>query len=480
MRLYKLAEGFKVKGGDTEITGIVYDSRLTKKGDLFIALRGRRFDGHEFIGDVIKKGAHALCVEKDENYPIPYILVKNTREAMGILAARFYNYPSTRVRTIAITGTNGKTTTAFIIKDMLEFMGEKVGLLGTIHYCNGEICREAERTTPESVDIQRFLKEAEDTGCRFFVMEASSAGIEEKRLVGTQIHTAIFTNFSREHLEYHGTMENYLNAKLKLFREYSPEYSIINEDDPHASLFKENQKNVFTFGFSEGADIRAEIKTISLDGTLLNLHGLIEEENIYLPIPGKFNVYNMMAALLTLHVLKIPVKENLKAIIQSIKGIPGRFEVLKGSKCDINVIIDYAHTPEALENLLESIRTFRKKRVITVFGAGGDRDRGKRPLFGNIAEKLSDFMVITSDNPRNEDPESIIQDIIAGIKGANFITIIDRKDAIYYAIEHAQPGDIIVIAGKGHETYQEIKDKKYPFSDKEISLEALRRRGCLN
>jgi len=480
MRLYKLAEGLKVNGPDTEITGIAYDSRVTKKGDLFIALRGRRFDGHKFIEDAIKRGAHALCVEEDRNYPLPYILVENTRDVMGILAARFYNHPSTRLKTIAITGTNGKTTTAFIIKDMLEFMGEKAGLLGTIYYCNGEICKEADRTTPESADIQRYLKEAEDAGCRYFVMEASSAGIEEKRLVGTKIHTAIFTNFSREHLEYHGTMENYLNAKLKLFREYLPEYSIINEDDPYAPLFKENQRNILTFGFSKRADLRAEIKTMDLDGTLLNLEGLIEEKDIHLPIPGKFNVYNMMAALLALHTLQTPFKGDLKAMIMNIKGVPGRFEVIKVPECDIYIIIDYAHTPEALENLLKSVSTFKKGRIIVVFGAGGDRDRGKRPLFGSIAEKLSDFMVITSDNPRNEDPEIIIQDIVSGIKGGKFTTIIDRKDAIYYAIEHAQPGDIVVIAGKGHETYQEIKDKKYPFSDKEISLEALRRRRCLD
>jgi len=480
MRLYKLAEGLKVNGPDTEITGIAYDSRVTKKGDLFIALRGRRFDGHKFIEDAIKRGAHALCVEEDGNYPLPYILVENTRDVMGILAARFYNHPSTRLKTIAITGTNGKTTTAFIIKDMLEFMGEKAGLLGTIYYCNGEICKEADRTTPESADIQRYLKEAEDAGCRYFVMEASSAGIEEKRLVGTKIHTAIFTNFSREHLEYHGTMENYLNAKLKLFREYLPEYSIINEDDPYAPLFKENQRNILTFGFSKRADLRAEIKTMDLDGTLLNLEGLIEEKDIHLPIPGKFNVYNMMAALLALHALQMPFKGDLKAMIRNIKGVPGRFEVIKVPECDIYIIIDYAHTPEALENLLKSVSTFKKGRIIVVFGAGGDRDRGKRPLFGSIAEKLSDFMVITSDNPRNEDPEIIIQDIVSGIKGGKFTTIIDRKDAIYYAIEHAQPGDIVVIAGKGHETYQEIKDKKYPFSDKEISLEALRRRRCLD
>lgn len=479
MLLSELAEGFKVKGRkDVEVKGIAYNSKKVKENYLFVALKGRNTDGHYYIQEAIQNGASALMVEKEVDTTLPAIISNNTRKDLGIISARFFGFPSKLLKTIGVTGTNGKTTTTFMIRDMLKAQGETSGLLGTIYYCTNGSCVPAGRTTPESSDIQEFMRNSYNLGAKYFLMEVSSAGVEEYRLEGTHFHIGCFTNFSREHLEYHGTLENYLNAKLKFFKEYKPEFSIINLDDPVADKFLEVSENKFTYSInSDKAHLKAEIVEITLSGTTVNLKGVIEENRILIPLPGIFNVYNFLCAALSLYVLG--KHQNLKDLAKEIKPVPGRFQLVP-NVCGLTVVIDYAHTPEAMENLLRNVRTLKVGRIITVFGAGGDRDPGKRPLFGSIAEKYSDIQVITSDNPRSEPPMKIIQDILKGMKGDRVKVLPDRKEAIFYAIKKANPGDVVLIIGKGHEDYQEINGVRYHFSDLEVAEEALREIGCLH
>ncbi len=478
MRLSELVESFKVKGfEDVEITGITYNSKNVREGFLFAALRGRKTDGHHYIEEAIMRGAAALLVEEEKNYPLPSIISNNTRKDLGIIAARFYGFPSRSLKTIGVTGTNGKTTTTFMIRDLLKIQGEASGLLGTVFYCIDKDCTPAGRTTPESSDIQEFMRKALDKGAKYFIMEVSSAGIEEYRLEGTTFSIGCFTNFSREHLEYHGTMENYLNAKLKLFRVYKPEHAVINLDDPFSEEFLKVSQNQVTFGIrSEKADLRAEILSMNIQGTLLNLKGIIEEKELFIPIPGIFNVYNFLCAASCLYLLD--KHYHIKDLAKGINPVPGRFQMVP-NECGIFVIIDYAHTPEAMENLLRNVRMLGVNKIITVFGAGGDRDPGKRPLFGSIAEKLSDLQIVTSDNPRSESPLKIINDILRGMKGENAEVVPDRKEAIFHAIKKAKKGDAVLIIGKGHEDYQEINGVRYHFSDYEVASEALRELKCL-
>ncbi len=476
MRLSELAQGLKILGHDVEVTGISYDSRRVSKGDLFVALKGRKTDGHLHIHEAIERGASALMVQKEGRYPVPVIIVNNTRECLGLISARFFGFPSTKLKVVGITGTNGKTTTSFMIRDMLQAQGENSGLLGTISYCVGNRCIEAGRTTPESSDIQEFMVKALNDGAQYFIMEVSSAGIEEYRIEGTSFFAGCFTNFSREHMEYHGNMENYLNAKIKLFSKYKPAYSVINRDDPYSNKFLEVATNVHSYGIRNKADLSAEVTHSDIHGTTVNLHGLVNEKDVFIPLPGIFNVYNFLCAVTVLHLLDRD--KGLKELARSIKQVPGRFQTIE-NKCGINVVIDYAHTPEAMENLLQNVQKYRINRVITVFGAGGDRDPGKRPLFGQIAEKLSDIQIVTSDNPRSEPPLKIIEDILKGIRSNKVIVIPDRREAIFHAINIANSGDIILLIGKGHENYQEINSVRYPFSDYEVALEALKERGCI-
>jgi len=477
MRLSKLAKDLRWFGKDVSVNGISYDSRKVTPGDLFVALRGRNTDGHLYIPEAIKKGAVALMVEEVKDYPVPYILVENTRKFLGIVSARLFGFPSRLLKTVGVTGTNGKTTTTFMIKNMLEAQGEKCGLLGTVLYCTGNDCFPASRTTPEASDIQGIMKRTLDEGGKYFVMEVSSAGIEEYRLEGTEFFAGCFTNFSREHLEYHGTIENYLNAKLKFFKNYKPKHCIINADDPVADKFKEAAGNYLTYGIKDSkVDLKAEILESSLKGTLINLKGIINEEGVWIPLPGLFNVYNFLCATSALYTLG--KHQNIKELAKNIKQVPGRFQTVENN-CGFTVIVDYAHTPEAMKNLLENVKTFKKGRIIIVFGAGGDRDPGKRPLFGQISEEYADIQIVTSDNPRSEDPLKIIKDILSGMSGKNAVVIPDRREAIHKAIEMAKENDIILIVGKGHEDYQEINGVRYPFSDKEVACEALKERACL-
>jgi len=476
MLLSKLAQGLKIVGNDTEITGIAYNSKKVNKGDLFVALKGRNTDGHLFIREAIERDAAAVMVQREGEFPVPAIVVDNTRKYLGHIAARFYGFPSKTLKTIGITGTNGKTTTSFMIRDMLDAAGETSGLLGTIYYCIGKNCIEAMRTTPEASDIQAFMSAALKNGIGYFIMEVSSAGIEEFRIEGTHFHIACLTNFSREHMEYHGNMEDYLKAKLKLFSQYEPENSVINIDDSYSPRFLKVSKKSLTYGIKNKADLTAEILDSTLSGTLLNLRGIINEENVYIPLPGIFNVYNFLCAASVLYILgKV---DHIRELAEHIQQVPGRYQIVP-NHCGIHVIVDYAHTPEAMENLLSNVQKHRKNKIITVFGAGGDRDSGKRPLFGEIAEKYSDIQIVTSDNPRTEPPEQIINDILKGMKKNKYTVIPDRKEAIIHAIKIASPEDIVLLIGKGHETYQEINNIRYHFSDYEIAIKALTERGCL-
>lgn len=482
MRFNELAKFGKIVNeqfGNPEFTGISYDSRKVKKGDLFVALIGRNFDGHTFINHAISKGAVAAVVSKPVNARIPLLLVKDTRESMALISAHFFGYPSNKLNVIGITGTNGKSTVAFITHKILKSFGEKTGLLGTIFYDISDEIIKAERTTPESADIQRYMRQVLEKGGDFFIMEVSSASICEKRILEIKFNEAVFTNLSHEHLEYHGTFENYKNAKLTFFKIAATKdaTAVINIDDRYSKDFintflQYKGQKLITYGIeSENNDslhFTAENISSSISGSTFTIRWKENSIQAKTHLVGKHNVYNILAAFAVIFSYGYSPVDIIRAI-EKITSIPGRLERIE--KKGVNIFIDYAHTPEALKQVVKTLRELGKERLIVVFGAGGDRDVEKRPLMGTVASKYADFIILTSDNPRSEDPEKIVQDIAKGIKGEHYIIEIDREKAIRKAFESSKPGDIILIAGKGHEEYQEIAGKKVHFSDREVVLE---------
>ncbi len=455
-----------------EITGISYDSRKVKKGDLFIALVGRNFDGHNFVRDAINRGAVAAVVSKKLDLSIPQLLVSDTRESMAHISAYFFQYPSKHLKVTGVTGTNGKSTTVFIIHNILKILNKKSSLLGTIGYEILDEFIKADRTTPESPDIQKFMYETWKRGGEFFNMEVSSQSVCEKRIEDIDFSSAVFTNLSREHLEYHRTFENYKNAKLVFFKKaaWTGATAFINVDDTHhrdfINIFKKSGGDkIFTYGIDNRADFRATNITLSIEGSNFQITYNRENYRIESRLIGMHNVYNILAAFAVLMNYGLN-PENVSQAIPKIPFIPGRLEKIE--KNGVNFFIDYAHTPEALRNVLQTLRNLTANKLIVVFGAGGDRDVGKRPLMGSIASQLADFIILTSDNPRSEDPLKIVEDIKSGISGNNYIVELDREKAIRKAYSLAKKGDAILVAGKGHEEYQEIKGKKYHFSDREV------------
>ncbi len=454
---------------DRVVKGITSFSRKVKPGYVFVAIKGKTFDGHMFIKEAEKNGAIAFVTEHHIDTEKPYVVVEKAREYMGVIAKKFYSPFIEGLKIIGITGTNGKTTTAFFAQKILNEAGIPTANFGTVIYDTLKKKYTASRTTPESADIYEFLKESKENGAQAVVMEVSSAGLKEKRVDTLKFYAGVFTNFSREHLEYHTDMEDYFNSKKKLFTELTPEYGIFNIDCKTSfKILKDYRGTPITFGL-KGGDLHGEILKDSLMELVIRVKGKME--GIYtIPVGLRFNAYNFLAALSVAYVMGI--KPN-KIHTEKIKAPPGRMEYVKNSKGYL-IFVDYAHTKEAIEKLLASVKPYVRGRLIIVFGAGGDRDPGKRPLMGKAATKYADISIITSDNPRSEDPEKIIDDILKGVTSGNrYIVEPDRKKAIEIGISLMKKEDVLIIAGKGHETYQEIKGKKYPFDDRKIVKEIL-------
>lgn len=484
MNLSKLLEGLNyevLKGNcDVEINKINYDSRKVENGDLFVCIKGFASDGHKFVDSAIKNGAKVIVCEEDinvSNEDITVIKFNDTRKALATLGARYYDNPCEKLNIIGITGTNGKTTTAFMIKDIFESVGEKVGLIGTIANYIGDEKLETERTTPESLELQELFRKMVDKGVKYCVMEVSSHSLELDRVYGIDFKVGIFTNLTRDHLDFHKTFENYYKAKYKLFKR--SEVSIINIDDSYGvriteDLTKENITNFKTYSLKKDADIMAKNKILESMDIIFDLKINGEKENIVLPIPGEYNIYNALGAIGACYASNIDLKDIKKGLEDVV--VPGRCErASRKYNLPYEIIIDYAHTPDGLEKILETAREFTKGRLISVFGCGGDRDKVKRPQMGKIGTDLSDIAIITSDNPRSEDPEAIINDILNGISKENYIKITNRYDAIKKAMEIAKEGDVIVIAGKGHETYQILNTGTIHFDEREVIEEILKK-----
>ncbi|AGB41709.1 UDP-N-acetylmuramyl-tripeptide synthetase [Halobacteroides halobius DSM 5150] len=467
---------------DIDITGIAYDSRKIRPGELFVAITGFEVDGHDFINGAIANGAQAVLVEKDiANKDVTTIKVSNTRKALARASAKFYDYPADDLTIIGVTGTNGKTTTTYLIESVLDNLGLKTGLIGTIKNKVGTSIQGASRTTPESLDIQRFFAQMREEGVTHAVMEVSSHALELGRVLEIDFDRQVFTNLSQDHLDFHQSLEDYLNAKLKLFT-MNDKPAIINFDDQQADKIKEQARGeIISYGLEDEVDFKA--RDIKIDVKGVN-YQLITKQNklpVKLKLSGKFNVYNSLAAIATVASLGFDLTE-IKEGIEDICGVPGRFQLIDQGQ-DFGVIVDYAHTPDGMENVLKTANEFTTGRVIVVFGCGGDRDRKKRPIMGRLGVTLADFAIVTSDNPRSEDPMDIIADIMPGINelekksGEDYIVIENRGEAINKAVEMANADDIILIIGKGHETYQDLGDKVIDFDDSEVAREALEYRS---
>lgn len=467
-----------IKGNEeSKVQNIRYDNRKIKQGDAFVCVKGFKVDGHSFIGDAIKKGAKTLIVQEDVSVQedITIIKVRDTRKALAIMSSNYFGNPKDKLKIIGITGTNGKSTSAFIIKSILEKAGFMTGLIGTIANYIGNKKVDAVRTTPESYELHELFKNMVDAGVEYCVMEVSSHSLELDRVYGIQFEEGIFTNLTRDHLDFHKTFENYYNAKFKLFERSN--HSIINLDDPYgANIVKDIEERgvktkVSTFSIEKESDFKAfEIKSHS-NGSEFKVN-LEEVEDFSINIPGEYNIYNSLGCIICAYNLNIPmnkIKEGLSDVV-----IPGRCElVAKEKNLPYSIIIDYAHTPDGLENILSTVKAFTRNRMISVFGCGGDRDKVKRPQMGKIGCELSDIAIITSDNPRSEEPMDIINDIVKPLNYDNFVIEVNRKEAIRKAMNMALEGDVIVIAGKGHETYQILKDETIHFDEREVVYDIL-------
>jgi UDP-N-acetylmuramoyl-L-alanyl-D-glutamate--2,6-diaminopimelate ligase len=465
---------------DRRITSLCYDSRETSPGGLFVAVRGNVVDGHSFIEQAIDRGAVAIVAEEPGlTQRVTHIQVPDSRDALARLAAAFYSNPSKQLRMIGVTGTNGKTTTTFLIKHLLERAGQRTGLLGTVSYEIGERVLPASRTTPESLDLQSILAQCVDAGCTNVVMEVSSHALELDRVDGISFRAAVFTNLTQDHLDFHPGMKEYFEAKAKLFAglrdsKGKGRTAIINVDDAYGQqLIARFGRDVpiITFGMGARADFRASNFKIEPTGTSYQLDIKGKSFLVRLPLIGRFNIYNSLAALAAIQALGLDVRAAVLALARAPQ-VPGRLEAVPARR-QFQIFVDYAHTDDALLNVIKTCRDLGPNRLIIVFGCGGNRDKGKRPLMGAAADQNADYSIITSDNPRKEDPAQIIRDIEAGFRSERFESILDRREAITRAIRLAQPRDIVLIAGKGHEKYQEFADRTIPFDDIEVAARAL-------
>ena len=455
---------------DVPITGLAYSSRSVSPGALFFCVRGFTSDGHAFAPEAVERGAVALVCERPLGLGVPEVVVGDVRAAMGPAAARFHGDPTATLREAGITGTNGKTTTAFLLRDVLEAAGVQTGLLGTVRQVVGGSEEPVERTTPEALDLQATFKRMLDSGDRACVMEVSSHALELGRTEGIHFACKVFTNLTQDHLDFHGTMERYYAAKRLLFDRPGP--AIVNLDDPYGRRLA-GEVDATTFGIDvSDADLRAREVRFDVRGASFTADSPEGPLELTTRLPGLFNVQNALAALGAARALGVPLETARSALAEAGRG-PGRFEPVDEGQ-GFGVLVDYAHTPDSLENVLRAARALTDGRLHVVFGAGGDRDRGKRPLMGEVAARLADRVVVTSDNPRSEDPEAIVDAIIEGA-GSGAERDLDRRRAIALALEGAEAGDVVVIAGKGHEQGQEFEGgRKEPFDDVSVAREALR------
>jgi UDP-N-acetylmuramoyl-L-alanyl-D-glutamate--2,6-diaminopimelate ligase len=472
---------------DASISAITYDSRRVVPGSVFVALKGLRADGGLFTDQAAQRGALAIVSElpRPEAFSIPWVTVRDARLALALLADRFFNHPSRRMPVIGVTGTNGKTTTSYLLSSILDAAGLRAGMLGTVAYRIGGEDREASRTTPEAPDVQQLLNEMLEHGGKSAVMEVSSHALSLKRVDGMRFAAGVFTNLTRDHLDFHEDMEAYFAAKRRLFEMLPPGApGVINMDDPRGAALVEIAKQPVTYAITAPADVTPGPIDMTLSGLRFDVDTPKGTVTISSKLVGRPNVYNILAATAAAVSLDVPIAA-IENGVSSLSGVPGRFEVVSGSSDDITVVVDYAHTDDALRNLLETARPLSARRLITVFGCGGDRDRSKRPLMGMVAARLSDVVVITSDNPRSEEPSRIIEEIERGIPAGSQTSsrtpivesIVDRAAAIDRAVAMAGPQDVVLIAGKGHEKYQQVGDRVLPFDDGEVARAALKKRA---
>lgn len=462
---------------DIDFSKINYDSRKVKQSDIFVCIKGYETDGHNYINKALENGAKIIVVQDDvkiDNSEVTIVKTEDTRRALALMGSNYYGNPSEKMKIIGVTGTNGKTTTAFMIKDILESSGKKVGLIGTIANYIGNEKLHTERTTPESLELQELFAEMIDKGVEYCVMEVSSHSLALDRVYGVNFDIGIFTNLTRDHLDFHKTFENYYEAKFKLFEKCS--IRIVNIDDNYGKqvikdLEELKAENIYSFSVKEESDFRAFDEEMGNKDIKFKIN-LVKPEQFTLGIPGEYNIYNALGAIGACYKLGISI-EHIREGIEKVV-VPGRCErVAREYNLPYDIIIDYAHTPDGLENILKTTKEFTEGRLISVFGCGGDRDKVKRPEMGKIGVNISDIAIITSDNPRTEDPMEIIKDIKAGLDKDNYIVIENRKEAIKKSIDIAQKGDVIVIAGKGHETYQILKNETIHFDEREIVKEIL-------
>jgi UDP-N-acetylmuramoyl-L-alanyl-D-glutamate--2,6-diaminopimelate ligase len=464
---------------DIEVSSLAYDSRQVERGALFFAVKGLTTDGNLFVDQAVSRGAAAIASEQPPSLPSPviaWIQSRSSRRLMAHAANRFYGEPSRQLSMIGITGTNGKTTTAHLCYSILQRHSQAV-MLGSIETRVGNQKLESTLTTPEAIDVQRILRLALEQGCKFGVMEASSHALFFDRVFQAHFPVSIFTNLSQDHLDFHSGLEDYFSAKTLLFRHsYNPgiRWALLNIDDPFGQrLAREVDGEVITFGLTEEACIHPLEYTMSPEGLEANLGFFGKTLRIRSPLVGCHNLYNLMAAAGACSLLGVQ-DGTIQSALEELRNVLGRFETVS-AEVPFSIIIDFAHTPDALKNVIELARQVAERRVICLFGCGGDRDRGKRPQMGAIACRGADVVVVTSDNPRSEDPQEIIDEILSGIPDdqTELKVIPDRKAAIRRALEIAQPGDLVLLAGKGHETYQEIDGKKFPFDEREIVRKVL-------
>lgn len=475
MLLSELAKptAHELLGQDREAGVLQYNSRKVKPGDVFCCVVGTFADGHAYAAQAVEQGAAALVVEHRLPLDVPQLLVPNTRIAMAEMAAGYYGYPSRDMTIVGVTGTNGKTSTTYMLKAIAERMGKKVGLIGTIRNMIGDFIIDTERTTPESVDLQRIFRQMADENVDVVIMEVSSHSLDQKRVHGIEFDVGLFTNLTQDHLDYHKTFANYLAAKKQLF--YQSRRAVVNLDDSHAGELMEGlDLPTMTFGVREQADITAGEIDITARGVQFDMKYKNITSRLNIPIPGLFSVFNAMGAAGVALTLGWTL-DSIKGGLENMMSVSGRLEPLPTGRHEFTVLLDYAHTPDALENVLKTVRGFAAGRVVTLFGCGGDRDHAKRPIMGEVAGRYSDFLVVTSDNPRSEEPMAIIEAIEEGVKksGCEYVVIENRRDAIQYALANARKNDVILLAGKGHENYQEINGGKHHFDEKEIVAELL-------
>ena len=481
MTLSELLKDVNIKkidgGGSMKISGIACDSRKVKPGNVFVCITGYETDGHKYAKSAVENGAVAVVAEHDlPTVDVPCVIVDNTRKAMSEMAATFYDYPYKKFKLIGITGTNGKTTTTYLIKSILEHLGKKVGLIGTNQNMIGDMIMETSRTTPDSLELMQLFDMIASHNVDYVVMEVSSHALALDRVTACTFDVGAFTNITQDHLDFHKTMEEYLAAKSILFNICNT--GVVNKDDASSEYLIENARcrNMITYGINQDCDLKASNIILNEDGVKFDINYGGMEEHVDLPIPGEFSVYNALTAIGCCMAENIPLDLAVDGL-HSAKGVKGRIEIVRTPGTNYTVIIDYAHTPDGLLNVINAIRGFAKGRIVTLFGCGGDRDASKRPIMGKIAGELSDFCIVTSDNPRTEDPEKIIKQVVEGVKqtDCDYEVITNRFSAIEYALDHAKKNDIILLAGKGHETYQVLGKDTIKFDEREIVQKLL---GC--